>query len=842
MFVDIGTVKDALVHIKDVSTDYFIPNLSSKYQPGQMIDVWVKFVDEETSKIGLQMYPVTNIETNLIEIMNNLKKLEVGTPVLGRVSKVSEYGVFVDIGISIDAYLHKRKMKITRSQRQLKPWEIIPMNSDIHCFIYHVDVDRQRVALTTYDPKDWDVMLPSEAERDAKRSSMDDMEEEELGGSTRAANLRAVQRTLAIDIDADGDEEDSEDDVSSEIAEGSLQVIMDDFGGKKGNPKSKVSPPSPAQQSNADGDEEEVSEEEMFMSLSNGKSYLAIRDLKKWDFIQQLMEEGIMDEGGLEDVFALAGSKRGRIDLNGFKEFIQILSDELDMEDADVDVADADSEGTVNTISSSSSTSDDKNEDVNSTDLFRDSADVTQGSTASKRKRSAVETMSQDEEEMASEFAELMPVPAPRRSVNMGDSGPEPAVQKQPFVQLVGNDILQSAFKRLAGRKKSISSVDVMKWDYVKALLDEDSLAEKDLNSIFMKCCSKKNTLDVSQFINFVNTVNELRMEKEKEKQSSSRYDPSNNNNNNSKEITEEVKESENSIDEEGEFVELKDLFDKLSQGTKKLSLDTLLQSSVFQNLMEDSEMNEDDIKSLVRVLGVRKNILKYKDFERLVETITPEDDEDEDEDEYDEFDRYAYTVEEDDNDDEVRLAEKDNISNNKLKSNTKPKKNSNTLHNLQESQPILSLESESDEVAAEKLLEKAMTPSTRAPPNKDVRVQSENDEAISENEGEGEGETDDIDEQQLLENVFRGLSGGKDRVSAKDLLDWDIVRNLMGEGLLTVDSLQDIIVECGGTKKGLDLESFDKMVDKLILFHKDLDDDEEGEGEEEGEDMSGNE
>ena len=92
MFVDIGTKRDGLVHVKDISKDYFINNHQSvmatllrrvlgkfsnwllsyiffqlllknqKFIAGQDIDVWIKFVEEETSKLGLQMFPVLGNE------------------------------------------------------------------------------------------------------------------------------------------------------------------------------------------------------------------------------------------------------------------------------------------------------------------------------------------------------------------------------------------------------------------------------------------------------------------------------------------------------------------------------------------------------------------------------------------------------------------------------------------------------------------------------------------------------------------------------------------------------------------------------------------------------------
>jgi hypothetical protein len=45
----------------------------------------------------------------------------------------------------------------------------------------------------------------------------------------------------------------------------------------------------------------------------------------------------------------------------------------------------------------------------------------------------------------------------------------------------------------------------------------------------------------------------------------------------------------------------------------------------------------------------------------------------------------------------------------------------------------------------------------------------------------QGEGE-DDEDDEELLSNVFKSLAGDKTYVAAKDLMNWDIVLELMGE------------------------------------------------------------
>lgn len=128
-FIDVGTTKDGLAHISDISKDYFIQNALSRFSPGQEVDVWIKFVDPVNSKLGLQMFPVTSSSdiselsstTNIIKNRKPIIFFPSESQVNGTVIKVSDLGVFVDIGANVDAFLPKRKMKLTKKQMSFKP-------------------------------------------------------------------------------------------------------------------------------------------------------------------------------------------------------------------------------------------------------------------------------------------------------------------------------------------------------------------------------------------------------------------------------------------------------------------------------------------------------------------------------------------------------------------------------------------------------------------------------------------------------------------------------------------------------------------------------------------------
>ena len=353
MFVDVGSQKDGLVHVKDISKDYFIQNHASKFVPGQDVDVWVKFCDHEEMKLGLQMFPVSSSSSTSSSSTSSrsragmaapqatirrqaateaLQSLSAGQTVHGTVMRASNYGVYVDIGVGIDAYLHKRKMKVGRKMMKLMPWEISPVGSHVQGWVYEASQTRGRISITTYNPSTWEEMLPAkrlvncedpldeaggfaeedggddrdDADTDGDDFDDDDEDEDDRlewgDGQVDVRRRNAVARTLALSLDDEDDEGyDARDGRSIQLSvsdmspselraieqkragrsDAAAQSVMDDLGRTKLGKPDWASVAKGMEQIDASLLGEEISTFELFSQISYNRPTISFKDIKQ---------------------------------------------------------------------------------------------------------------------------------------------------------------------------------------------------------------------------------------------------------------------------------------------------------------------------------------------------------------------------------------------------------------------------------------------------------------------------------------------------------------------------------------------------------------------------------
>eukprot|EP00188_Purpureofilum_apyrenoidigerum_P006277 Plantae.Rhodophyta-Purpureofilum_apyrenoidigerum.ctg9472.p1 GENE.Plantae.Rhodophyta-Purpureofilum_apyrenoidigerum.ctg9472~~Plantae.Rhodophyta-Purpureofilum_apyrenoidigerum.ctg9472.p1 ORF type:complete len:390 (-),score=87.36 Plantae.Rhodophyta-Purpureofilum_apyrenoidigerum.ctg9472:909-2078(-) len=126
-YVSVGAQKDGLLHVRDMSVDFVI-NPSDLLCVGEKVKVSVKYVDPENKKLALSMVKRAAVQRRLVT------DLEVGEVVKGTVTRISSFGLYVDIGAEVDGFVHvsslwgERKRETLNSLRYGEKFTVEIMN------------------------------------------------------------------------------------------------------------------------------------------------------------------------------------------------------------------------------------------------------------------------------------------------------------------------------------------------------------------------------------------------------------------------------------------------------------------------------------------------------------------------------------------------------------------------------------------------------------------------------------------------------------------------------------------------------------------------------------------
>ncbi len=137
-FVDIGGV-DALLHVGDISLGR-INNPADVLSIGQQIEVKVLKIDPERRRISvgmkqLQPYPWDSVPG----------KYKVGERVRGTVTRVMDFGAFVELEPGIEGMIHVSEMSWVKKVR--KPSDLVKPGETVEAVILGVNTGEQRMSL-----------------------------------------------------------------------------------------------------------------------------------------------------------------------------------------------------------------------------------------------------------------------------------------------------------------------------------------------------------------------------------------------------------------------------------------------------------------------------------------------------------------------------------------------------------------------------------------------------------------------------------------------------------------------------------------------------------------------
>jgi len=134
--VDVGLSCEGLLHISQLAGDGEIDAVSEAVNVGDEVTVWVTDVQPEQNRVSLTMVQPPDVTWS---------ELQEGRVHTGKVTRIEQYGAFVDIGAERPGLLHVREMSTGYVEH---PSKMVSMGDDIDVRILRIDRQRQRIDLT----------------------------------------------------------------------------------------------------------------------------------------------------------------------------------------------------------------------------------------------------------------------------------------------------------------------------------------------------------------------------------------------------------------------------------------------------------------------------------------------------------------------------------------------------------------------------------------------------------------------------------------------------------------------------------------------------------------------
>jgi small subunit ribosomal protein S1 len=163
-FVDLGGV-DALLHVREMAWTH-VKHPKDILQVGQRVKVKVTKIDPDSKRIALSLRDLVGDPWSEVAL-----KFPVGETVTGKVSRITQFGAFVQLGDGVEGLIHISELDNGRVWRVS---DVVSEGEEVTVKVMGIESDRRRIALsrrailkaTAPAPKKADDDLPPEDDAD----------------------------------------------------------------------------------------------------------------------------------------------------------------------------------------------------------------------------------------------------------------------------------------------------------------------------------------------------------------------------------------------------------------------------------------------------------------------------------------------------------------------------------------------------------------------------------------------------------------------------------------------------------------------------------------------------
>ena len=138
-FIDLGGI-DGLLHITDIAWKR-INHPQEILKVGDEIDVKVLKFDEEKNRVSLGMKQLTDDPWEKVE-----GNIELNSVYESKVVNIADYGVFVDLGDSIEGLI--RTSELDWTNKNISPKKVLSLGDKINVKVIEVDEEKRRLSLS----------------------------------------------------------------------------------------------------------------------------------------------------------------------------------------------------------------------------------------------------------------------------------------------------------------------------------------------------------------------------------------------------------------------------------------------------------------------------------------------------------------------------------------------------------------------------------------------------------------------------------------------------------------------------------------------------------------------
>ena len=187
-FVDIDLDQDGWLHISQLGEDP-VNRVTDVVGPGDEVTVWIKKVDRRTGRINLTMVEPPE---------RTFHDLKPGMIIKGKVTRLAQFGAFVDVGVGRDGLVHISELA---SGYVENPAEIVSVGEEVEVKVLSVDSRKRQIELGMKQIPIDDIEeepLPTIMELALKAAFDQQQNEEDNGGKgIKEAEKRSLQSKQA---------------------------------------------------------------------------------------------------------------------------------------------------------------------------------------------------------------------------------------------------------------------------------------------------------------------------------------------------------------------------------------------------------------------------------------------------------------------------------------------------------------------------------------------------------------------------------------------------------------------------------------------------------------------